>query len=167
MFRDPATRVHTTHKVRMLAPFVLLAHIYHPNLSLTPSSVQAPGTFGYDYSKYKPGQRGGEEIPMDEFGGSEHPSDPEALAEEAAAEDEAHPDDPASPKSPTKKPLTPLKTSPSMRRAMQQPPSPAPFSSYVPVEGMTLDTSQIPQPPRVEQRIEKEEEGGCCKCVVM
>ncbi|VDB91830.1 unnamed protein product [Peniophora sp. CBMAI 1063] len=130
----------------------------------------APGTFGYDYSKYKPGQRGGEEIPMDEFG-SQRPSDPDALAEEAAREDEMNPDDPSSPKSPTKreKALPPLKPSASMRRAMQQPPSPAPFASYVPHEGMTMDTSQIPQPqtPRVEQRVEEPESGGCCKCVVM
>lgn len=93
---------------------------------------------------------------MDEFGAH---VDPDALAEEAAREDEQYPEDPASPKSPIKreKTLPPLQTSPSMRRAMQQPPSPAPFSRYVAQEGMSMDTSQIPQTPGPQQEMRVEE----------
>lgn len=138
---------------------------------LTHSPQQAPGTFGYDYSKYKPGQMGGESIPMDEFG-AHRAQDADALAEQAALEDAAAADaDPSDPQSPSKreKALPPIATNGGGRGGVQSPPSPAPFASYKPrEEDLVMRTDQIPMPrPEQQLPVQEEESGGCCKCVVM
>ncbi|KAF8558278.1 hypothetical protein OG21DRAFT_1481548 [Imleria badia] len=126
----------------------------------------APGTFGYDYTKYRPPRE--EEIQMHEFG---------RLPEQAPLPEEdiaAPPHTETSPQlilppSPPRKPEEPIRSDP--RKTVSRPPqSPAPFAHYhidhqVPIINVTrpsLDT--------VEHRQRQEDEeagGGCCKCVIM
>ena len=125
--------------------------------------MQAPGTFGYDYAKYRP-PRLDEEIQLNEFGQlPEHDPLPE--------EDPVPPLAETLPK-PIKRPIKleePIRQDP--RQTVPKPPeSPAPFSRYhvehqVPTINVTRPSSEM-----VEYRQEQEYEdvvGGCCKCVIM
>ncbi|KAG1743193.1 uncharacterized protein EDB91DRAFT_1126083 [Suillus paluster] len=118
----------------------------------------APGTFGYDYSKYRAPR--GEEIPMDEFG--KLPSAIEvasAPAPESAA--------------PTLAPLTeeperPIR--PDRRKGAGRPPeSPAPFSQYrrtdIPTINVTRPSTDLE--PAQQLPHDEEDSAGCCKCIVM
>jgi len=109
----------------------------------------APGTFGYDHSKYKP-PRSGEHIPMAEFG----------QRIESAEEEPAELMPPSGHKSPRSKRET-MPTSP-------------PFSDYHAYSDNARERSEMPQiiiqqplaePPHTEVRVE--ETAGCCKCIVM
>lgn len=112
----------------------------------------APGTFGYDHSKYRP-PRDGESIPMDEFGRQEDPVD-EYEQTGDKFEEQTLPDESRLPK----------------WRA--SPPSPAPFSQYAPPRDKK--TTILPANPvnsevdRIPQHMEEEKGAGCCAgCVVM
>ncbi|KAF9221526.1 hypothetical protein BS17DRAFT_710929 [Gyrodon lividus] len=118
----------------------------------------APGTFGYDYTKYR-APRGDEEIPMNEFG--QFPERPPHL--EKSLQDDTPPEPIPLPTEP-EEPIWP-----DSRRMRPRPPnSPALFSQYranqVPTISVTRPSTEL------EYRLEAEEEGvsgGCCKCVVM
>ncbi|KAJ3825913.1 hypothetical protein F5880DRAFT_1477346 [Lentinula raphanica] len=127
----------------------------------------APGTFGFDHSKYRPPQDGEESIPMDEFGAKE-PTHPEGY-EDRGQEEPSRPQ----PRSETSNDQSrTLNNSPySNKRAS----SPVPFSSYgarpaqpEPTGRMgqsDLDLEKGRMPP-----VEAEEDagkGGCCGCIVM
>ncbi|KAF9468662.1 hypothetical protein BDZ94DRAFT_1245945 [Collybia nuda] len=116
----------------------------------------APGTFGFDHSKYRPPRGDPEFIPMDEFG---RPST--RITEESGQKDvDLNPSHPT----PTAHDETPLPV------RHPPPPSPAPFSDYAP----TNDTIVVP-PVSGKQRADVEQGktdddddgGGCCKCVIM
>ena len=121
----------------------------------------APGTFRYDHSKYRP-PRGSEEV--GEFGGRkemEVEMPPVAM--------------PVPQRSPGVSRSTPSPFPPSH---VSPPPSPAPFSSYTAnaVGNPERRSAQIHRgPPDIvltaptfsQVEIEKEEESGCCRCVVM
>ncbi|KAF4617451.1 hypothetical protein D9613_005716 [Agrocybe pediades] len=130
----------------------------------------APGTFGYDHSKYRPPRADGESIPMDEFGRSTKPVQEET--EQDLDERPIHPQT-SSPHDETKLPVP-------------QPPSPEPFAQYAPtqttmhvrgandLEAQKMSQQQQhqrPQPRRQQQQQQQVEEekdaGGCCKCVIM
>ncbi|EIN12297.1 hypothetical protein PUNSTDRAFT_118198 [Punctularia strigosozonata HHB-11173 SS5] len=136
----------------------------------------APGTFGYDYSKYRPPRTDGLSGNMDEFGqmprldDQTHPDiDPPPTGEEPpAGKQRLRPD-----------PLhldqqTPIRFNgtPSPRTA-----SPAPFSHYsrdghgTPIPGAGIQPQQQMDEKRRQpaqlQLEEPEHGGGCCKCVVM
>lgn len=127
-----------------------------PRNSLTSLFFQAPGTFGFDHSKYRPPRGDAEFIPMDEFG---RPST--RITEEPGQTDV----DPSSSRfAPTAHDETPLPV------RYPPPSSPAPFSDYAP----TNDTIVV-RPvggkggADVEQgRVDDDDAGGgCCKCVIM
>lgn len=119
----------------------------------------APGTFGYDYSKYRAPR--GEEIPMDEFG-----KQPSAIQETRAPIPESPP--------PTLPPLTveperPIR--PARRKTTPRPPdSPAPFSHYrhtdIPTINVTRPSTDL-EPPQQVPHDDDDTGAGCCKCVVM
>lgn len=125
-------------------------------------SIQAPGTFGYDYTKYRP-PRHDEEIQMREFGRlPEHAPLPE--------EDVVRPHPETSPKlilNPLK-PEEPIRQDP--RQIVPKAPESPPFSRYrmdhqVPAINVTRPSSEF-----AEQRREQEVDdvgAGCCKCVIM
>ncbi|KAN0087668.1 hypothetical protein V8E55_006289 [Tylopilus felleus] len=127
----------------------------------------APGTFGFDYTKYRP-PRHGEEIHMREFGGIPK-QDP--LPEEDVTTPHAETPPQRTSLLPPPPPFGKAEE-PTQPDSLQIPrsESPAPFSHYrvnppVPIINITrpsLDT--------VEHRQAQEDEessGGCCKCVIM
>ncbi|THH30591.1 hypothetical protein EUX98_g3596 [Antrodiella citrinella] len=113
----------------------------------------APGTFGFDHSKYRP-PRHSNEIPMDEFGQRQDPSSPPSSAP---------------PKSSLGSPVKFNQPAPSPQPTIQRRvESPAPFAHYAPEDGgvgAAPGTKDMPQPVVTEQR--DEDGGGCCKCVIM
>ncbi|TFY63566.1 hypothetical protein EVJ58_g3174 [Rhodofomes roseus] len=120
----------------------------------------APGTFGFDHTKYRRNPNTAtESIPMDEFGqkaGKQYTADEQSKSQLPAA------------------------LSPGLARSRSRPsppPSPPPFAHYTSAEPAPLPTP-IPAPPHfpphaVEMREEKpgvhddDDAGGCCKCVIM
>ncbi|KIY46705.1 hypothetical protein FISHEDRAFT_60190 [Fistulina hepatica ATCC 64428] len=114
----------------------------------------APGTFGYDRSKYRP-PRGEEAIPMDEFGSTIEELEPEDLAE-----------------SPQSSPPRPLVSMPGDETTLpERHKSPPPFAAYAPL----VPPEPVPF-PRPMSHVEKQQHpaetegdhgGGCCKCVIM
>ncbi|KAJ7644445.1 hypothetical protein FB45DRAFT_1115754 [Roridomyces roridus] len=123
----------------------------------------APGTFGWDHSKYRPPREG--DMQMDEFG---RPVEMIAEGEEEGGmfgtplypptEHERQPVGPQTKGLPPSRP--------------QPPPSPAPFAQYAnkpeaPVINIDLEAAKMmyganPPPPADEDG-----DAGCCKCVVM
>lgn len=120
----------------------------------------APGTFGYDYSKYRAPR--GEEILMDEFGKL-----PSAIQETPAPIPESP--SPTLPPPLTEEPERPIR--PARRKTTPRPPdSPAPFSHYrhtdIPTINVTRPSTDVEQLQQVPH--DNEDTGaGCCKCVVM
>ena len=149
-----------------LHPYNLYVSSMHLCTHIDGSSMQAPGTFGYDYAKYRP-PRLDEEIQMREFGRlPEHAPLPE--------EDPVPPHPEASPKL-ILPPLIldkaeqPIRPDP--RKTVPRPPeSPAPFAHYrIDQQVPTINITR-PSLDTVEQRRLHEDEdasGGCCKCVIM
>ncbi|KAG2130651.1 uncharacterized protein EDB93DRAFT_1255784 [Suillus bovinus] len=119
----------------------------------------APGTFGYDYSKYRAPR--GEEIPMDEFGNL-----PNTNQETTAP----MPDSPPPTLAPlTEEPERPIR--PARRKTTPRPPdSPAPFSHYrrtdIPTINVTRPSTDL-EPPKQVPHDDEDTGAGCCKCVVM
>ncbi|PPR05414.1 hypothetical protein CVT24_008028 [Panaeolus cyanescens] len=123
------------------------------------SVAPAPGTFGYDHTKYRRPQAEGESIPMDEFG---LPHREEDIAEPDSIPEETTPKPPfTTPHDETRLPARPY-----------PPPSPVPFSSYPPTS-IQVRKSPAPsvnqqQPPvSTEKYPEEKESTGCCGCVIM
>ncbi|KAH7920292.1 hypothetical protein BV22DRAFT_1122835 [Leucogyrophana mollusca] len=110
----------------------------------------APGTFGFDYSKYK--RALGERIPMDEFGHREERAN------------DASNDGPK---------LVPLAESETCRQDQRSvfakpPDSPAPFSQYIRPRESQIPTVTVTRPSTdVERGEDDDASGGCCKCVIM
>ncbi|KAK0185748.1 hypothetical protein F5146DRAFT_1071343 [Armillaria mellea] len=103
----------------------------------------APGTFGYDHSKYRPPLDGDpDSILMDEFG---RPNNDRPFVQDMLYEEEPKP----------------LRTLP--------PASPVPFSHYAPSTTAKLQpvSAGAAKLEVQESRLEEEDAGGCCKCVVM
>ncbi|KAL1744223.1 hypothetical protein HDZ31DRAFT_39115 [Schizophyllum fasciatum] len=126
----------------------------------------APGTFGFDHSKYRP-PREGEAIEMDEFG---RPIEKQYDAGDAAQQEEREQEyarqqeqyAQASRRQWNAHDETPLPIT-----RPPQPPSPAPFSHYL--EGTDPQLPPMTPPPdRQQQRVDEDDGGsGCCKCIVM
>ncbi|KAI0671121.1 hypothetical protein C8Q78DRAFT_838894 [Trametes maxima] len=120
----------------------------------------APGTFGYDATKYRRRQSGNpEQIQMDEFGQKENSSE-ELLSvpNESSVTSQAPSPIP---------PLTPRSFDRSNRAS-----SPPPFAHYAHTDAAQPPSPQTAQPLRPsgkEQLPPAEDEvgGGCCKCVIM
>ncbi|KAK0464787.1 uncharacterized protein EV420DRAFT_1518177 [Desarmillaria tabescens] len=120
----------------------------------------APGTFGYDHSKYRPPLDGDpDSILMDEFG---RPNNDHPTVQDTAYEEETKPRPPLSPIS-TNHDRTPLPV------RTQPPASPVPFSHYAPNTTAKLQpvSAGAAKLEVQEPRLEEEDAGGCCKCVVM
>lgn len=114
--------------------------------------LQAPGTFGFDHTKYRPPWTDGESIPMDEFG---------RPAEQATEQDKHEPHSNAH-STPTSHDETMLP----VHRPTQL--SPPPFSHYAPFG--EKDTSLVPNgnPPVDQVNPDGDDkETGCCSCVIM
>ncbi|KAF8073532.1 hypothetical protein FPV67DRAFT_1559938 [Lyophyllum atratum] len=117
----------------------------------------APGTFGFDHSKYRPPRGDGEPelIPMDEFG---RPT-PQTRHVSLSEDDELSNTLVSNPTSHDQTRL-PVRTSP----------SPAPFSDYAPMrvgEKNALGAAMTGQGGQQQLQDEKDEGGGCCKCIIM
>ncbi|KIJ54801.1 hypothetical protein M422DRAFT_24691 [Sphaerobolus stellatus SS14] len=119
----------------------------------------APGTFGFDHSKYRP-PRPSEDIPMAEFG--QLPEPPKETEEEKP------------------EPSLPQPEQPKLHRPRRDTlPSTPPFSDYVapPAVPVLRERTDIPQVVQTGMRIpvapqssvvvEDERGAGCCKCVIM
>ncbi|KAF8158495.1 hypothetical protein B0H34DRAFT_461806 [Crassisporium funariophilum] len=109
----------------------------------------APGTFGFDHSKYRPPRDNFESIPMDEFGraGGQRTDEDGHGAKLPNGLPTVH-----------EGPHVPSRISP----------SPAPFSHYAPNNAQLASTSQGAN-ANAQQDLKEEEvdSGGCCKCVIM
>ncbi|KAF8192173.1 hypothetical protein BJ912DRAFT_902333 [Pholiota molesta] len=116
----------------------------------------APGTFGFDGTKYRPA-RGGDNfvsIPMDEFGRAAAPHSPSSDPATAGRPDaHGHP------------PPGVVGSNPDSHRQLS--PSPAPFAHYAPPAATTATITLGGGPGPGRQEEEEEGKGGCCKCVVM
>jgi hypothetical protein len=103
---------------------------------------QAPGTFGFNHTKYRPPQ---EDIPMDEFG-----------QQDDVQEEDEEDDDGEVPRN--------LHERRPSRDA-------APFSSYAPPDPRLMDPKANGGAQRQQQQqkgeVEDEQDAGCCKCVIM
>ena len=124
---------------------------------------QAPGTFGYDYSKYRP-PRDGERMPngieLDEFGQRKSSVDTNPPVEEKSEE---NPPSTAATMIEDQRPITTKQNGYNPRPS--PPPSPAPFSHYTPQGPLVTKLT----PSQNHRPVEEEEDrsGGCCKCVIM
>ena len=123
--------------------------------------LQAPGTFGYDYSKYRPPRDGevmSNGIELDDFGIRKPAVDTNPPAEKAK-------DDPPSTAASMIRDDRPiLTTKQNDNHRPSPPPSPAPFSHYTP-QG-PLDSKPVPS--HAPYPVEEEDHGSsCCKCVIM
>lgn len=135
-----------------LSPF-LIPFASYPCLSMFLYSlsclfhVQAPGTFGYDHSKYRRPPNDSESIPMDEFG---RPSDQDENEKRQQLPNEVLPTMHEEP--PGTKP--------------KQPPSPRYPPPDVQVVAPFVD--MVPQQPQSPEKEEMDEvSSGCCRCVIM
>lgn len=124
--------------------------------------LQAPGTFGYDYSKYRP-PRDGEHthngIELDDFGQRKSAvgtDSTEGKVKEGPPSTAATMIDDDRPISTTKQNNSNHRPSP--------PPSPAPFSHYT--TPTPLEAKPVPSQARYHVE-EEDHSGGCCKCVIM
>ncbi|KAI0373795.1 hypothetical protein BV20DRAFT_936964 [Pilatotrama ljubarskyi] len=123
----------------------------------------APGTFGYDATKYRRRQSGNpEQIQMDEFG--QRATRPE---QELSVPNNEHTVTSQAPS-----PIPPL--TPAAFDRSNRAPSPPPFAHYAQSENgqrctpQTMQVTANPQPSGKEQHVVEEESGGgCCKCVIM
>ena len=127
------------------------------------TSLQAPGTFGYDYSKYRP-PRDGEPmlngIELDEFGHRNPTAGTNPPVEEKSVEG---PPSTAATMIEDQRPIAPSKQNGYNPRP-SPPPSPAPFSRYTPHGPLEA----TPVPSQYHRPVEEEDRnGGCCKCVIM
>ncbi|KAH7913956.1 hypothetical protein BJ138DRAFT_1001185 [Hygrophoropsis aurantiaca] len=114
----------------------------------------APGTFGFDYSKYRRAMA--ERLPMDEFG---HREPENALQDDSTTV-------------PFSEPVLELeKSRQDPPRAFAKPPqSPAPFSQYIYPRESQIPTVTVTRASfDVEQGKDDDDTGGggCCKCVIM
>ncbi|OJA21023.1 hypothetical protein AZE42_02332 [Rhizopogon vesiculosus] len=121
----------------------------------------APGTFGFDYSKYRAPRR--EETPMDEFG--HLPDTSLELSSPVPASV------PSAPSPIPEESETPIRR-PDRRKVIARPPnSPAPFSQYrhtqIPTINVTRPSTDLEPAKQVAHRDEEDANAGCCKCVVM
>ncbi|KAG6900637.1 hypothetical protein C0993_006741 [Termitomyces sp. T159_Od127] len=126
---------------------------------------QAPGTFGYDDSKYRRthGDVEPESIPMDEFGQSESQLPKPQLEEERPSEPSLYP--------------TYVDSHNQTQLPARTAPSPAPFSDYATGPSTKINppspittTADLEKRSKVVQQLpddRDEEGGGCCKCVIM
>lgn len=122
----------------------------------------APGTFGFDHTKYRP-PRDGEEIPMDEFGRPIQQEDEQRRPSRDSRRSRHAPSDEQPRKQywnahdETQLPVRP-----------PQPPSPAPFAHYMEEPSDERLPPLAPPLEKPQQRVEDDDGGsGCCKCVVM
>ncbi|KAF7972032.1 hypothetical protein HWV62_19253 [Athelia sp. TMB] len=112
----------------------------------------APGTFGYDHTKYRPPR---DDIPMSDF--AQRPANPEdtSIAEEPESQDVRG------------RPSFAVKQEDDPRPAFVPPKSPAPFAHYA----VTSKESGVPNilitRPTIDENVQDEHDGGCCKCVIM
>lgn len=121
----------------------------------------APGTFGFDYSKYK-APRGNEAIPMDEFGQVQEQPQPDAEEEEP----------PRPSPSPGHVPRLSIQEPKELPQSNPRPKSTTgetpPFSQYLHPE---VPTISVTRPSDDTEPTPKDDEdlgaGGCCKCVIM
>ncbi|KAJ3503835.1 hypothetical protein NLJ89_g8252 [Agrocybe chaxingu] len=122
----------------------------------------APGTFGFDHTKYREPRNNDEFILMDEFG---RPTEQQSMAPEddADAGVDKLPSGPAPLRRSIQDDGVPIRIPPS--------PSPLPFSQYAPtsvqtrVNGLPADDQE--QEWQRRQQMREEKEAGCCKCLVM
>jgi hypothetical protein len=121
--------------------------------------LQAPGTFGYDYSKYRP-PRDGEHtlngIELDDFGKRKSPVGTDSTEEKV----KDRPPSTTATMIEDDRPISTTKQNDYIHRP--SPPSPPPFSRYT-AQG-PLEAKPIPSRAPVE---EEDNSGGCCKCVIM
>ena len=124
--------------------------------------LQAPGTFGYDYSKYRP-PRDGEHvlngIELDDFGKIQSVVDTHFTEEKGK---EGPPSTTAT-MIEDDRPISKTKQNDHNHRP-SPPPSPAPFSRYTAQSPLEAKPVPPPAPYPVE---EEDRSGGCCKCVIM
>ena len=125
------------------------------------SATQAPGTFGYDPSRYRPPRNRDslvlDEIQMDDFG----EQNPEPSIKEEPPRSPAQEKVSQLPPSP----IAPMLPVPRGRSPMR-PESPAPFSHYA---NDAVPSIRVTRPSQEGQRVEVTEDpgSGCCKCIVM
>lgn len=126
-----------------------------------PPIEPAPGTFGFDHSRYQ-SQRGDEEsIQMREI----KPSIPSHQEQHAPQEPFPTPTPTPSAMQRKSQPPSIHSTTPA-RTPIPPPPSPAPFSHYAPPGNLVMEV-QPPRSPRPPELDEEPASGGCCKCVIM
>lgn len=120
----------------------------------------APGTFGFDYSKYK-SPREAEAIPMDEFGQVQEQSHPIPEEEEPPRHD-------PSPGPVSRLSIQEPKELPQANHRSNVTSAAPPFSQYlnaeVPTISVTRPSDDTEQAPKDDEDIGA---GACCKCVIM
>ncbi|TDL22246.1 hypothetical protein BD410DRAFT_272939 [Rickenella mellea] len=137
-------------------------------------AAPAPGTFGFDHTKYRPPRtdQDGEDIPMDEFG---------SLPQGNTVEEEPQQDPRTERRTtlpPSRNPGLQIDTARPTRSRLSPPPSPAPFSHYLTSTKGPANEQSAEEAERIRRAqaaaqqariVEKEESGGagCCKCVIM
>ena len=121
---------------------------------LTDMLPQAPGTFGFDHTKYRHPRDNFETIPMDEFGRPERPVTDQSDTQKRPDGLTINPDDPRN-----------------ANRMPAGPPSPVPFADYAPNSIKVVDPGALEAQQQARQQQqqyqEEEKDAGCCRCVVM
>lgn len=124
--------------------------------------LQAPGTFGYDYSKYRPPRDGVHThngIELDDFGKRKSTADTDSTEEKA----KEGPPSTVATMIEDERPISTMKQNDYNHRP-SPPPSPPPFSHYTAPSPPQIKPvpSQAPYPVQ-----EEDSSSGCCKCVIM
>lgn len=124
--------------------------------------LQAPGTFGYDHSKYRPpryGEHTSNGIELDDFGKRKPAVDTDSTEEKV----KEGPPSTVATMIEDDRPISTTKKNDNNHRP-SPPPSPAPFSHYTAQSPLEAKPAPPQAPPPVE---EEDPGGGCCKCVIM
>ncbi len=125
--------------------------------------TQAPGTFGYDDTKYRRGRADDDDddIEMDEFG---RPKGSDTIVEDDTADIPEEPEPQEEDDGHSRAPVS--TTHDNTRAPVNPPPISPPFSDYAPTT-----VQDISYPAGVGKQgvaVEQDEKGaGCCKCVIM
>ena len=148
-------------------PAPVCFHLSLPGAIQLITFPQAPGTFGYDYSKYRP-PRDGEYtlngIELDDFGKRKSIVDTDSNSTEEKLKE--GPPSTTATMIEDDRPISTTKQNGNNHRPLPppSPPSPAPFSHYT----AQSPPEPKPVPSQASYPVEGEDHsGGCCKCVIM
>ncbi|KAF9453159.1 hypothetical protein P691DRAFT_100450 [Macrolepiota fuliginosa MF-IS2] len=124
----------------------------------------APGTFGYDGTKYRRERSNDNEIEMDEFGRPNNAATAAvAVADTTAEEDDMPEESDSAQQDREEREMMQISTAhDNIRVPIRPPPSPAPFAHYAPIGTQQLVVEEVRVPPPAPVVESDDDKGGWC-----